>query len=108
MVEQLPVDERKKSYVKSILPRMIANEAIVAPATYIQSTTGFNRKSVRSEENIIFQGLLDSNVTFVIIDANSKATTYKVGDYFALILDTMLDYKREHEFVTELAKGNKK
>jgi hypothetical protein len=109
MVEQFPanVDPKSKAYINTILARMITNQPLFAPnvsrALYAPGSRVKIRDAVLSEEENMFNTVLNSDDVCII-----EGKTMKIWEYFAVILDTMLDWKRESEFLAELKKWNKK
>lgn len=107
MVDQLStgLDQKSKEYIKSILARMVANQPVFAPDVNMDKKIWRQsiRNRVASDENKLFHQILD-NDTIITIDGKSM----KTWEYFSIILDSMLDWKRESEFLNMLKKWNKK
>ncbi len=105
MIESLSADERSKQYVKSIHSRMTNGQSLYAPDINMDKKIWRQelRNRVPSEEKKLFYKILDDD-TNIQVDGKSM----KSWEYFSIILDTMLDWKREAEFLTLLKKWNKK
>lgn len=94
------------TYLKTILQRMLENKEIVdlkwgkwEKTTVLGMSSNKFNPSVEVEW---FDGLLWNNRIIEWLP-----WSVKVWSYFALLLDRMLDYKREYEFISELSKWNK-
>lgn len=94
-------------YLLSLLDRMITNKEVVTLSwgkwieIEVLGTKG--KKFIPSDEVRWFDGVLDDNRMMVNLPEKMK-----VWSYFVLLLDKMLELKREHEFLTEIKKWNRK
>jgi hypothetical protein len=94
------------NYLKTIVKRMVENREIVNLDWGRWEKTNVlgmsSNKFTPSQEVQWFDGLLSDNRIIDWLPWDNM----KVWAYFALLLDKMLEYKREYEFINEISKWN--
>lgn len=109
LISQITSDSKKQRYIATLLERMIASKAIVAPGKWekIEILGTKSEKWIPSEENILFQNLLEDKkeVEIFFPGFQGKISTWNA---FSMYLDMLLEHKRESEFITQIKKWNKK
>lgn len=111
LVWQITDNPAHQKYIQSLLGRMLSERPLMAEwrwEEYRAPLTGEKLKRwIPSEENKLYQSLLNDK-TKVTVNFSGDIRTIERWQAFAQFLDTILEYKREWEFLAELKKWNKK
>jgi hypothetical protein len=105
------ISKKEIEYVQTIQEKMEKNEPIADEGKWIKTEVLWmsSNKFIPSETNILFQGILDNKKPIkAVLDMNpkSKPTNTTVGEYFAYMLNFILEQKRRKEFFTQVQNGN--
>lgn len=115
MMEELAkhVTSKELTYIQSIQKRMEKNEPLFTPPKLTEKDVLWtkSREWIPSGENVLFQRLLENTTPIqAVLDINpkSKPVSTTVWEYFAYMLNILLEQKRRKEFYSEIQKWNKK
>lgn len=106
------ISQKELQYVQSLQERMEKNLPISEEWKWTKTTViGMSsNKWIPSETNAIFQWLIENNTPIIaVLDINPQSKPIKttVWEYFAYILNFLLEQKRRKEFYNEIQKWNK-
>ncbi len=107
------ISPKELQYIQSLQERMEKNLPLCEEWKWTKTEVlGMSsNKLIPSETNAIFQGLLDNKMSIkatLDINPKSKPVDTTVGEYFAYMLNFLLEQKRRKEFYNEVQKWNKK